>query len=132
MTVNCAKIQCPECLTVYDLKKGQPGLAGKRTARCTACDKRFVVEFHGEDYQTAGGVSFLRSYFEKRNGGQRRVPVDRRRDEQVTDYIASKNLPNDVIPILNNKGDAIIGHISPGRRNGSDRRNGIERRLGRS
>jgi hypothetical protein len=124
--MNTAKIQCPECRKVYAINKGVADLAGKKTARCVACDKRFIVEFHQENNEKwAGEVTFLRSYFEKRSGSQRRMPGNRRTVDQ-SHYIAFKNLPNDVIPILN--GDAIIGHISPGRRKSEDRRTGVERR----
>jgi|WetSurMetagenome_2_1015567.scaffolds.fasta_scaffold25837_2 predicted Zn finger-like uncharacterized protein len=128
MSVNNKKIQCPECRKIYTINKSQLDLAGKKTARCVACDKRFIVELHGEIYANpAGEITFLKSYFEKRNGSQRRKPSDRRQIDQAG-YIASRNLPIDVIPILNAKGDDIIGHISPGRRQGSDRRSGFDRR----
>jgi predicted Zn finger-like uncharacterized protein len=128
MSENSAKIQCPECRRVYAVNKDPEDLAGKKTARCVPCDKRFIVEVHEENNDKGTGeVTFLRSYFEKRGGSQRRMPGNRRTVDP-SHYLASKNLPNDVIPILNNKGDGIIGHISPGRRQGDDRRSGFDRR----
>jgi predicted Zn finger-like uncharacterized protein len=131
MSVSNAKIQCPECRKVYTLNKDLSDIAGKRNAKCSSCEKRFIVEFHPKGHEAIGGISFLRSYFEKRSGSQRRAYSDRRKVEQAV-YIASKNLPNDIIPLFNSDGDSIIGHISPGRRNGNDRRRGFDRRQGLS
>lgn len=128
MDMSNTKIHCPECGKIYTINNGRPDHTGKRTARCVACDKKFIVEFFRcleMPDRDSGEITFLRSYFEKRCGISRRKITDRRKAIQ-TDYAASKNLPNDVIPLFN--GDDIIGHISPGRREGGDRRQCVDRR----
>lgn len=130
MDISNSKIRCPECGKIYAINNGRPDYTGKRTARCVFCDKKFIVEFFRcveKPDKDSGEITFLRSYFEKRCGGARRKIVDRRKVIQI-DYAASTNLPNDVIPLFNTNGDAIIGHISPGRREGRDRRRGSDRR----
>jgi transcription elongation factor Elf1 len=129
-TINNAKIRCPKCSKVYSINQDKTNSAGKRTARCFACDTRFFVEFK-ECFNKAedglSGVTFLRSYFEKRTGLTRRNKLERRKEIQSYDLVLN-SLPNDIIPIFNNDGNAIIGHISPGRREGRDRRSGLDRR----
>jgi hypothetical protein len=129
-TMNNAKIRCPSCGKVYSINHDKPNNTGKRTAKCFACDTRFIVEFKecfnkADDGQS--GVTFLRSYFEKRTGLARRKKLDRRKAIQSHDFVL-KSLPNDIIPIFSNDGNAVIGHISPGRREGRDRRSGLDRR----
>jgi hypothetical protein len=130
MDMSNPKIHCPECRKTYTINNCQTDYTGKRIARCVVCDKKFIVEFFKcleKPDKDSGEVAFLRSYFEKRGGVPRRKVVDRRKVDQI-DYAASENLPNDVIPLFNNRGDAIIGHISPGRREKGDRRRGVDRR----
>jgi hypothetical protein len=130
MINSIAKIRCPECKKVYSINNGLTGLTGKRTAKCVVCDKKFFIEFR-KSSETANRdsseVTFLRSFFEKRDGRSRRKATDRRRIIK-TDDVCLKSLSYDVIPIFDHNGDAIIGHISPGRREGRDRRSGIDRR----
>jgi len=125
-----SKIRCPKCRTVYSIDSSQINIIGKKAARCIICDSRFFIE-NREDLKTSdnaqSGVSFLQSYFEKRCGIVRRKLYDRRTDIKCDDLSLSE-FSNDIIPIFNSEGDAIIGHISPGRRQGLERRSGLERR----
>jgi len=131
MANSNTKIRCPECRKVYSIKnKGLSGLEGKRTAKCVVCNKKFFIEFRENSEtgdRTLSEVTFLRSFFEKRDGRSRRKATDRRRVID-TDYASLKNLSYDVIPLFDPNGDAVIGHISPGRREGRDRRSGVDRR----
>jgi hypothetical protein len=130
MDMSSVKTRCPECGKTYIINNSQTEYTGKKIARCVVCDKKFIVEYFKsleKPDKDSGEITFLRSYFEKRCGLPRRKADDRRKFAQI-DYAASENLPNDVIPIFNNRGDAIIGHISPGRREKGDRRRGVDRR----
>ena len=73
-------------------------------------------------------IIVLKGYFEKRSGIPRRRKLDRRREIEGDDILLLMDFPNDIIPIFSNQGNRIIGHMSPGRRQGGDRRSGIERR----
>lgn len=130
MNMNNAKIRCPNCGKVYSINHDKADNAGKMTAKCFACDNRFFVEFKecfNKVDDDLRGVTFLRSYFEKRTGLARRMKLDRRKEVQSYNFVL-KSLPSDIIPIFSNDGNAVIGHISPGRREGRDRRSGIDRR----
>jgi predicted Zn finger-like uncharacterized protein len=130
MTINKTKIRCPKCATVYAIDNSQTNIIGKKAAKCIICDSRFFVEnqeVQKNSDQTRSGVTFLQSYFEKRGGLARRKVSDRRKDIDMEDLSLSE-FTHDIIPIFNNEGKIIIGHISPGRRQGADRRRGIERR----
>lgn len=128
MTVNKSKIRCPKCRTVYSINHGQNGVIWKKSAKCSVCESRFFVENRGflRDAEDAGSeVTFLQTYFEKRRGVATRRIKDRRKDvkeEYMTEF------EHDIIPIFNDQGSGIIGHISPGRRGNTDRRSGIDRR----
>jgi|WetSurMetagenome_2_1015567.scaffolds.fasta_scaffold879810_1 hypothetical protein len=128
MAINNAKTRCPKCGKVYSINDGQAIRPGKRAARCNICDTRFFVDFR-EDLETAdknhGDVNFLKSYFEKRSTLSRRKEGDRRKG--LYDPVLNA-FSNDKIPIFSNDGNALIGHISPGRRDRGDRRSCLDRR----
>jgi predicted Zn finger-like uncharacterized protein len=130
MTMKRLKIRCPKCSTVYSIDQMQMRTIGKRAARCLICESRFFIENREEinrSNTSQSDVEFLQSYFEKRSDIPRRMLTDRRKD--VVKEIPSLNeFPHDIIPIFSSQGNGIIGHISPGRRQGADRRSGIERR----
>lgn len=128
MTVNKSKIRCPKCRTVYSIDDGQNDDTWKKSAKCAVCESRFIVENrgvlrHSED--TGPRVTFLKTYFEKRRGITERRISDRRKEVEE-EYL--NEFEHDIIPIFNDQGSVIIGHISPGRRRNADRRSGIERR----
>jgi len=128
MTLNKSKIRCPKCRTVYSIDDGLNGVVWKKSAKCVVCETRFFVENREslrDSKNTGSGVAFLQTYFEKRGDVARRSVKDRRKalnEEYLTEF------EHDIIPIFNNHGNCIIGHISPGRRQKADRRSGIDRR----
>ncbi|MBN1626692.1 MAG: hypothetical protein JW944_09225 [Deltaproteobacteria bacterium] len=128
MNVNKSKIRCPKCGTVYSIESGQNDIAWRKSARCIVCESRFFVEYQasrGDSEEIQEGVVFLKTYFEKRGIVDRRRVNDRRK-EIKSEYLTE--FQHDVIPIFNDRGNVIIGHISPGRRQKTDRRSGIDRR----
>jgi predicted Zn finger-like uncharacterized protein len=128
--MNNSKTRCPKCRTVYSINEHQINIIGKKAAKCIICDARFLVEARVslEKEETHGSaITFLQSYFEKRGGIVRRKSVNRRKDIEMGD-LSLKSFPNDIIPIFSNDNNEIIGHISPGRRQGEERRRGLERR----
>jgi len=130
MSINKSKIRCPKCRTVYSINVAQSNINGKKSARCIICESRFFIE-NREDMISSdmcqNDVLFLQSYFEKRGSLATRRQKDRRKDIKF-DTLSLSDFPHDIIPIFNSEGNALIGHISPGRRQGQDRRSGIERR----
>lgn len=128
MTINKSKIRCPKCGTIYSIESGQNDINWKKSARCIICESRFFIENQarpGDSENIQEGVVFLQTYFEKRGIIDRRRINNRRKDiksEYLTEF------QHDVIPIFNDRGNVIIGHISPGRRQKTDRRSGIDRR----
>jgi predicted Zn finger-like uncharacterized protein len=130
MSMNIPKICCPKCSTVYSIDDKQINIIGKKSARCLICGSRFIVEKReglNKSDDSHSGVAFLQSYFEKRSGSARRKAIDRRKDV-IKEFPSLNEFPHDIIPIFSNEGNSIIGHISPGRRQRSDRRSGIDRR----
>lgn len=130
MTLNKSKILCPKCGTSYSIDDRKTKITGKTATRCIICGSRFFVEKpEGPENsdKSPDGITFLKSYFEKRNSIERRKESDRRKDIKVDDFCLDE-FPHDIIPIFINEGKTIIGHISPGRREGMDRRKGVERR----
>jgi len=122
------KIRCPKCGTIYSIESGQNDITWKKSAKCIVCESRFFVENQicpGDSENIQGGVAFLQTYFEKRGIIDRRRINDRRK-EIKSEYLTE--FQHDVIPIFNDRGNVIIGHISPGRRRKPDRRSGTDRR----
>jgi hypothetical protein len=129
MDMNKEKIRCPKCEAIYSIKN-KTKLMRKKSATCVICNTFFFIANRGVDKTTKNvrsQVTFLKSYFEKRSGISRRNARERRKDIQK-EYLSKGNFSYDIIPIFNNDGNEIIGHISPGRRLGKDRRKGIDRR----
>ena len=123
------KVRCPKCKTVYSVNKNKINFDKRRLAKCIHCESLFYIEKHEEVLlgdQSQSKVSFLHSYFEKRKYPERRKGTDRRNKIEKNDFPFT--LPEkDFIPIFNNKGQS-VGFYSHGRRNGGDRRTGIDRR----
>jgi hypothetical protein len=93
------------------------------------CRSRFYIQereeiMEGKEHYT--DITFLYSYFEKRNGLDRRSGAERRRMIRKED-LAYRVPPKDFIPIFNEEGFS-IGYTGPGKREGGDRRSGDERR----
>lgn len=124
------KVLCPKCKTEYpiiDWTKIETRVRNKVT--CVKCQSSFYIQerekiMEGKEHYT--DITFLYSYFEKRNGPDRRSGVDRRRMIRKED-LASKVPPKDFIPIFNEEGFS-IGYTGPGKREGGDRRCGDDRR----
>ena len=122
------KIVCPKCKTVYSIDVTKIGLNGRKSAKCIKCQSRFYIERREKSHKgnkQPSRITFLQSYFEKRNGVERRKRTDRRKK-------IKKNLPfrtpfKDIIPFYNKEG-LPVGYTGPGRREREDRRSGIERR----
>lgn len=123
------KIICPGCKTVYSINGPKIDFNNRKVAKCVKCKSHFYIEKR-EDYQKGekkhSRISFLLSYFEKRERAERRRGVDRR--EKVKKDDLPFTIPQyDNIPIVNNEGHS-VGYVSHGRREGGDRRTGIDRR----
>lgn len=130
MTLNKSKILCPKCGTVYSIDNRKIKIIGKRATKCIICGSRFFIkkrESQDNSEKSLDGVTFLQSYFEKRGRIERRKESDRRKNIKMDEFCLNE-FSHDIIPIFINEGKTIIGHISPGRRQGTDRRKGVERR----
>jgi predicted Zn finger-like uncharacterized protein len=128
--MNKTKIRCPKCMTVYTISDDQISILGRKAAKCIICDLRFYIEHKetlGSMEKDKSGITFLQSYFEKRSQTDRRRAFDRRREIKI-EGLPSINFSHDIIPLFNGDGSGIVGHISPGRRQGADRRCGSDRR----
>jgi predicted Zn finger-like uncharacterized protein len=123
------KVVCPKCKVVYSIDDTKIALTTKKYVKCLKCQSQFYIQKEEEpqkENKQSSRISFLHSYFEKRNGIDRREKVDRR-NKMNTEELSFVIPPNDFIPFFNSEGLS-IGFISPGRREGEDRRNRIGRR----
>ena len=123
------KIRCPECRTVYVVDGSEDDYRTRKRARCSGCRAVFYVELqqgHTKRDEKDSSTAFLQSYYERRNGSDRRQNEDRRAKIDV------KELPfrlpaKDVILIYSEEG-VLMGYMSHGQRSGVERRIGKERR----
>jgi hypothetical protein len=124
------KVLCPKCKTKYsilDWTKIKTRVRNKMT--CVKCQSQFYVQERekirsGNELFT--DITFIYSYFEKRNGPDRRTGIDRRRKMRKDD-LAYKTLSRDLIPVFNEQGFS-VGYSGLGKREGNDRRSGEDRR----
>ena len=125
------KIRCPECRTVYVVDGSEADYRTRKKARCSGCQAVFYVQLrqgHTKRDETTNTTAFLQSYFERRNGSDRRQDKGRRRKIDV-DELPFQLPAKDVILIRSEEG-VPMGYISHGQRSGTDRRIGEERRMG--
>jgi hypothetical protein len=94
------------------------------------CQALFYVEQrqgHTKKDEKSSETTFLQSYFERRNGYDRRQNKDRRRKIDIEEL--PFRLPTrDVILIYSEEGIP-MGYMSHGQRSGEERRLGKERRM---
>ncbi len=123
------RIRCPRCKAVYSVEGLKIDFKSKKPAKCTECQSLFYVEMprrHTKTDEDPGRTPFLQSFFEKRNGSDRRHNRDRRKiiDTQTLPF----PLPSKDVILLFNEENLPIGYMSHGQRSGTDRRAGKERR----
>ena len=124
------RIRCPECRTVYVVDGSEADYRTRKTAKCSVCQAVFYVELQqrrAKKDEKTGEIIFLQSFFEKRNGSDRRKNKDRRTKidiEELPFLLPAK----DVILIYSEDG-VPMGYMSHGQRSGVERRIGKERRL---
>ena len=124
------RIRCPECKTVYAVYGSEADYRTRKTARCSVCQAVFCVELrqgHPKIDEKTSEKAYLQSYFERRNGSDRRKNIDRRRKihvEELPFLLPAK----DVILSYSEEG-VPMGYMSHGQRSGAERRIGKERRL---
>lgn len=124
------RIRCPECRTVYVAYGSEADYRTRKTARCSGCQAVFCVELRqgrAKRDEKTGETDFLQSFFEKRNGSDRRKNKDRRTKIDI-DELPFLLPAKDVILIYSEDG-VPIGYMSHGQRSGVERRIGKERRL---
>ena len=124
------RIRCPECRTVYVVYGSEADYKTRKTARCSGCQAVFCVELRqgrAKRDEKIGEKAFLQSYFERRNGSDRRHNKDRRTKINMGEL--PFRLPaKDVILIFSEEG-VPMGYMSHGQRSGAERRIGKERRM---
>ncbi|SPD74865.1 hypothetical protein PITCH_A350074 [uncultured Desulfobacterium sp.] len=121
-------IVCPSCKKAYKVDDSKIPINKSGKARCGRCGSRFYVIKRAkirsgppEDVNL-----YIKSYFEKRSGLERRQLANRRAAWKF-EALPFWTPEHDFIPIIDKEGHP-IGYYSPGRRNGADRRTGEERR----
>lgn len=124
------RIRCPKCKSVYAVDGSEADYRIRKAAKCSGCQAVFYVEIRQERNkkgEKTRETAFLQSYFEKRNGSDRRQNRVRRKKidiEELPFRLPSK----DVILIYSEEGIP-MGYMSHGRRSGEERRIGKERRM---
>ena len=124
------RIRCPECRTVYVVDGSDADFKTRKTAKCSGCQAVFYVglrQGHTKRDEKTSETAFLQSYFERRNGSDRRQNKDRRRKidiEELPFLLPAK----DVILIYSEEG-VPMGYMSHGQRSGAEQRIGKERRI---
>lgn len=121
-------ILCPNCNKVYKVDDSKIPINKQGKARCGRCGSRFYVIKRSKVQlrPPEEGNFYIKSYFEKRSGLDRRELADRRAAWKL-DALPFWTPDHDFIPIIDKEGHP-IGFYSPGRRNGLDRRGGEDRR----
>ena len=124
------RIRCPKCKSVYVVDGSEADYKTRKTAKCSGCQAIFYVELRQGRTKRAektGETAFLQSYFERRNGSDRRQNEDRRTKIDIGEL--PFRLPaKDVILIYSEEGIP-MGYMSHGQRSGAERRIGKERRI---
>ena len=124
------RIRCPKCRTVYMVDGSKADYRTRKTAKCSVCQAIFYIELRQGDTkknEKSGEITFLQSYFERRDGRDRRQNKDRRRKIDIGELPFC--LPaKDVILIYSEEG-VPMGYMSHGQRSGAERRIGKERRM---
>ncbi len=124
------RVRCPECSTVYVVDGSEADYKTRKRAKCSGCQAVFYVQLgqeHPKRDEKTSATAFLQSYFERRNGRDRRQNKDRRRKIDIGEL--PFQLPaKDVILIYSEEG-VPMGYMSHGQRSGTDRRIGKERRM---
>ena len=123
------RVRCPQCNAVYSVEGLRIDFKSKKQAKCTECQSLFFVEMprrRTKRDEDPGRIPFLQSFFEKRDGSDRRHNKDRRKkiDTQALPFPP----PSKDVILLFNEENLPIGYMSHGQRSGADRRNRKERR----
>ena len=123
------RVRCPQCKAVYSVEGLRIDFKSKKPAKCTECQSLFYVEIprrRTKRDEDPGRIPFLQSFFEKRDGSDRRQNKERRKkiDTQALPF----PLPSRDVILLFNEENLPIGYVSHGQRSGADRRIGKERR----
>ena len=74
------RIRCPKCNSVYVVDGSKTDYTIRKAVKCSGCHAVFYVELrqgHTKRDEKIGETTFLQSYFEKRNGSDRRQNKDR-------------------------------------------------------
>ncbi len=124
------RIRCPKCKSVYVVDGSKTDYKIRKAAKCSGCQAVFYVEMRqgrAKRDEKTSETTFLQSYFEKRNGSDRRQNKDRRTKIDIGEL--PFRLPaKDVILIYSEEGIP-MGYMSHGQRSGAERRIGKERRI---
>jgi predicted Zn finger-like uncharacterized protein len=124
------RIRCPKCKSVYVIDGSKTDYKIRKAAKCSECQAVFYFETrqgHTKRDEKTNETTFLQSYFEKRNGGDRRQNKDRRRKIDI-EALPFRLPAKDVILIYSEEG-LPMGYMSHGQRSGAERRAGRERRI---
>jgi predicted Zn finger-like uncharacterized protein len=124
------RVRCPKCKSVYVVDGSKTDYKTRKAAKCSGCHAVFYVEIgqgHAKRAEKTSETTFLQSYFEKRNGIDRRQNKDRRRKID-TEALPFQLPARDVILIYSEEGIP-MGYMSHGQRSGAERRTGKERRI---
>ena len=124
------RVRCPQCKSVYVVNGSGTNYRTRKVAKCSGCQAVFYVETrqgHAKRDEKTSEITFLQSYFEKRNGADRRQNKDRRMKIDLGEL--PFRLPaKDVILIYSEEGIP-MGYMSHGQRSGVERRTGKDRRM---
>ena len=124
------RVRCPKCESVYVFDGSKTEYRTRKTAKCSGCQAVFYVEIqkgHSKRGEETSETTFLQSYFEKRNGSDRRQNADRRKKIDI-DELPFRLPAKDVILIYSEEGIP-MGYMSHGQRSRTERRSGRERRM---
>ena len=124
------RVRCPKCKSVYVVDGTKIDYKTRKAAKCSGCQAVFYVEIrqgHAKRDEKTSETTFLQSYFEKRNGRDRRQDKDRR-TKIDTEELPFQLPAKDVILIYSEEG-VPMGYMSHGKRSGAERRTGRERRM---
>ena len=124
------RIRCPKCKTVYVVDGSEADYKARKTAKCSGCQSVFYVglrQGHTKRDEKTSETAFLQSYFERRNGSDRRQNKDRRRKIDIEEL--PFRLPAKDVILIHSEEGVPMGYMSHGQRSGAERRIGKERRI---
>ena len=113
------RVRCPKCESVYVVDGAKIHYKTRKAAKCSGCQAVFYVEIrqgHAKRDEKTSETTFLQSYFEKRNGRDRRQDKDRR-TKIDTEELPFQLPAKDVILIYSEEG-VPMGYMSHGKRSG--------------